>query len=173
MENIDAEIENKSIERIDEEIVDAKAATVQTKPVKIKKPRSEAQIKAFEKAKLKRQENFEKRKALKEDKEKTVINEIPVRDPPAPIYGVQQQQLPPATATTPAPFDWRQAPPPQPIINNYYYGQQTSNKPSKKVKKKVVIQSSDSDSDASESEEEEVYIEPTSSKSNPLFFSYT
>ena len=33
MENIDAEIENKSIERIDEEIVDAKAATVQTKPV--------------------------------------------------------------------------------------------------------------------------------------------
>lgn len=71
-ESIEAELESKSIEKVptitqeivevDEEVVSKKTE----KPKKSRKIRSQAQIEAFEKARVKRAENYEKRKLLKE-----------------------------------------------------------------------------------------------------------
>jgi len=65
MEQIDKELDAKQIEKseITETIVDT-----QDKPKKVKKPRSEAQIKAFEKARAKRMENLK----LKEQAEAVI-----------------------------------------------------------------------------------------------------
>ena len=59
MEGIEADIQSKSIERVAE----PEPAQVQTKSIeKPKKPRTEAQKEAFEKARLKRAENLKKKK---------------------------------------------------------------------------------------------------------------
>ena len=60
MEQIDKELDAKQIEKseITETIVDAPQPE---QPKKVKKPRSEAQIKAFEKARAKRKENLAKK----------------------------------------------------------------------------------------------------------------
>jgi len=67
MEQIDKELDAKQIEKseITETIVDAPQ---QEQPKKVKKPRSEAQIKAFEKARAKRMENLK----LKEKAEEVI-----------------------------------------------------------------------------------------------------
>ena len=64
-ETIEAELEAKSIEKdnISLEINDDDA---QRLPKKTKKIRSQAQIEAFEKARIKRAENYQKRQLLKE-----------------------------------------------------------------------------------------------------------
>ena len=61
MEQIDKELDAKQIEKseITETIVDAPQPE---QPKKVKKPRSEAQIKAFEKARAKRKETLAKKK---------------------------------------------------------------------------------------------------------------
>ena len=85
MEDIEQELEAKSIERDSVEIKEAEPeqetvtetvtvsgspqgiATEEVKPKKVKKPRSEKQIAAFEKARLKRAEGIAARKKQKEE----------------------------------------------------------------------------------------------------------
>jgi hypothetical protein len=67
MEDIEAELENKSIEKS----VEVSVKEVEPKP---KKPRSQAQKDAFEKARKKRAENLAKKKAEEEDKSDNVVS---------------------------------------------------------------------------------------------------
>ena len=162
MEDIEESIENKTIER----------DTTEVKPdgepaVKIKKPRSEAQKKAFEKARAARAVNFKKRQEERAKKD-TQIKEVPApvaelkpvlqRRPPSPRYREQQ---------------------PTTVTHNYYYNE--SPKP-KKIKKKIQVQSSDDESDEEEIQvvyqQESVVHEPSPTPpptrpTNPLKFKYT
>ena len=150
IEDIEAELENKSIEK-SVQIKEVEA------PKKEKKPRSQAQKEAFEKARKKRAENLAKKKA----EEKSYVDAVksnpePVEDiKPAPKRRGRPKKLtknqePPPQSFIPPPdpqlysqypyqvqsqaqphFNpynyWGggvQQPAPQPVVNNYYYGEQ-------------------------------------------------
>ena len=150
MEGIEAEIENKSIEK---SVVKEEIEAPKPKP---KKPRSQAQKEAFEKARKKRAENLAKKKAqelteneVAEEYEEEVVADIkppPKRrgrpkkamknQEPAPVsfipppdpqlysqypYPIQNQSIPPYNYWGGVPQQ-AQAPAPQPApVNNYYY----------------------------------------------------
>jgi len=181
MEGIEEQIDEKLIERdttTTSDIIESTESAVVTKPVKIKKERSPAQIAAFEKARIKRNENYQKRKALKENPVKTIIKEtIPEKLKPE----LSMRATEPLQAPAPTPWQAPMAQQPmaqQPIVNNYYYGHpppdhQTPT-PRGRKKKKVYYSSS------SEEEEEEVEIQPVSvlknynsTKKNNILFKYT
>lgn len=88
MEDIEAEIEEKIIEKINPSPAPqgAEPAAEELKPVRKKKPRTEAQKAAFEKARAKRLDNLKKKKeGLVEDKPVSVDEEVkPETTPPAP-----------------------------------------------------------------------------------------
>ena len=66
MEDIEQELDQKSIERVDEIPEPEPEPQAKQKPKKSKKVRSQAQIEAFERAKLKRAENIKARREKKE-----------------------------------------------------------------------------------------------------------
>jgi len=181
MEEIEAEIQEKVIEKLPEP---------ELKPVKEKKPRSEAQKAAFEKARLKRAENLKKKKetlvedtpphsvSIKEDKpppkkrgrprgstkakqlEKPRLPE-PVNNP---VYQPVNHNIPVANNLPqnyyhydPRAFPQPQ-PQPAPVNNYYYYGtpppQEELARPKPILKKQPIFESS------SEEEEEQEYGNP-------------
>jgi len=149
MEGIEAEIQNKSIEK-SIEIKEVEA------PQKEKKPRSQAQKEAFEKARKKRAENLAKKKAdevnyspinangteevaqvedikpapkrrgrpkkLTKNQEPQLQSFIPPPDPQLYQYPYQVQNQ---AQFNPYQY-WGGMPQqaPQPVVNNYYYGEQ-------------------------------------------------
>lgn len=167
-ESIEAELESKSIEKepslsleINEE---DQGLSIPVK--KSKKVRSQAQIEAFEKARKKRAENYEKRKLLKQQEKeekkqvKTKITEEinnlskeeikekinkktakPLSDHQEPSY-VQPPLAPQSYAS------YANQPP---VINNYYYNTLAPNESipveKRKGRKKKVVYITDSDSD--------------------------
>lgn len=80
MEEIDKELDEKMIEKseIQTTIVD------EVKP-KVKKPRSEAQIKAFEKARAKRMENLKKKEEVVSEVEQEVVSPDPHQTESRPV----------------------------------------------------------------------------------------
>jgi hypothetical protein len=154
MEGIEAELENKTIEK-SIEIKEVEA------PKKEKKPRSQAQKEAFEKARKKRAENLAKKK----EEEKSFVDAVksniePVEDiKPAPKRRGRPKKLtknqepqPVSFIPPPDPQVYSQypvqgqfnpyqywggvpQPPPQPVVNNYYYGEQHHHqaKPEQKI----------------------------------------
>lgn len=159
-EIIEEELDNKSIEKdnsISAEIIDDND-TIE-KPKKSKKVRSEAQIKAFEKARIKRQENYEKRKLLKEaekqekkevkTKIKEEINNLSTEEIKEKIKEkpklVRQNAVPQQPQPQYPQYNYHQ--PPTPIINNYYYNTPPPQQepPVKKGRKKKIVYVSDSD----------------------------
>ena len=172
MEHIEDELEAKSIERLDDD--ESSTITVEEpkveEPKKAKKKRSDKQIAAFEKAKIKRAENIAlKKKQKEEDKimRKTKIKEIKEEKEvvePLVFSTIQKETIPKPVVNT---SNSRQ-PSRDPVINNYYYygvpppqatcqAQETqephySKRKEKKSRKKVVEEYSSS----SEEEEEEV-----------------
>tara|TARA_R110002096_G_scaffold25375_1_gene79398 strand:- start:2786 stop:3385 length:600 start_codon:yes stop_codon:yes gene_type:complete len=156
-EIINKELDEKSIEKeptITSEIHDEPSDI--EKPKKSKKVRSQAQIEAFEKARIKRAENYEKRKLLKEaekqekkevkTKIKEEINnlsteEIKEKIKPKPKPNVVSQPV----MQAPPQYTYQQQP--TPIINNYYYNTppHIQEEIVKKGRKKKVVYVSDSD----------------------------
>ena len=150
MEGIEAELENKSIEK-SVQIKEVEA------PKKEKKPRSQAQKEAFEKARKKRAENLAKKKEeeksyvdvvksntepvevedikpapkrrgrpkkLTKNQEPQPVSFIPPPDPQLySQYPIQSQAQPHFN-----PYQYwggmPQQPQQQPVVNNYYYGEQ-------------------------------------------------
>ena len=164
-ETIEAELEAKSIEKdnISLEINDDPHAGPDDKPKKTKKIRSQAQIEAFEKARIKRAENYQKRQLLKEqDKQnkkeiKTKITEEINSLSTEEIKEKIKPKLPRQNAVQDTPpqhsYGHYNHQPPTPIINNYYYNTPPPPQEVKrKGRKKKVVESSSS----SEDEEEEV-----------------
>ena len=162
MEDIEAELEAKSIER-DVEIKEviselepepepepvAPAATLEVK--KTKKPRSEKQIAAFEKARIKRAEGIANRKKLKEEQKlqkKEEKKQVKLQDVAVPI--VQENSIPKPVVNTPAQRE-------QVIQNHYYYygvppPNHDNNKPKKSKKSKRPPTPSSSESESSDEE---------------------
>ena len=185
MEDIEAELKEKSIERVIEEVKE-------TPKPKTKKPRSQAQIEAFEKAKLKRAENLRLKKEQKEkDKleKKTKIKEFKQElDSPTPARQGEEPELIAKAKEQIKPNSVRvqennvskpviQTPPnsrEQVIQNHYYYygvpppqqEQHTISKPKKKKKSKKPPTPPSSESE-SESSDEEYYNEPKSPPVEP------
>lgn len=139
MEDIEAEIQEKVIEKV-VDIVEKQPEEL--KPVKQKKPRTEAQKAAFEKARAKRMENLKKKQAAEpevaaqvEDKPAPkkrgrprgvkVKEEIPVRPEPVnhPVYQPVNHGIPFNQNIPQNYYQWSPQPmPPQPApVNNYYY----------------------------------------------------
>lgn len=208
MEKIEEEINEKLIEKDTDESPTAPAppapatGTGSAPAEKKKKERTPAQKAAFEKARQKRAENYQKRKALKEQtkiKEVTSLSQVDpeiiedlrksaVAPPTAPSVKRPQVSFAPPPPQDYAPLGggawhpqqaWQQ--PPQPVINNYYYGT-TPGSPAvtepkeRKKKKKVIIPESSSEE---ESDEEVNNYNPfLKNKSKPqnknnLLFKYT
>jgi hypothetical protein len=140
MEDIEAEIQEKVIEKVVE--------TEELKPVKQKKPRTEAQKAAFEKARAKRMENLKKKQeeevtAQVEDKPAPAVTaapkrrgrprgnkvkeQIPVRPEPVnhPVYQPVNHGIPFNQNIPQNYYQWSPQPipqQPQPVNNYYYYG---------------------------------------------------
>ena len=172
-EDIEKELEEKTIERDQVEIkevssvsedVEPQAVALQGEPQpqapvkKVKKPRSEKQIAAFEKARIKRAEGIANRKKQKEeDKLNKKLQKKEVKFNPS-VEVVQEKSVPkPIINTTPSASAREQ------VIQNhyYYYGvpppetdhqYNKSNKKKKKLKRPPTPSSSESES---ESEEEQ------------------
>lgn len=145
MENIEAELENKSIERVDPEPSD--------EPKKrTKKERSPAQIAAFEKARKKRAENLalKKQNKIKEPEKENFIDNLVDEEPP-PRKPIKTQST--RKQALKSVDEYHDYPQKQPIINNYYYGtnnhdhQEVKQKKSRKKKVQIVESSSEDDSD--------------------------
>ncbi len=150
---IDQELEQKSIEKIP--TLSAEISDSQDEPPKkSKKVRSEAQIAAFEKARLKRAENYEKRKLLKEQEKqekkeiktkiKEKVNNLSTEEIKEEIQKPIKKpvpNLPPQHSY--GHYNYQQ--PQTPIINNYYYNTPPPQEPVKKGRKKKVVYVSDSD----------------------------
>ena len=171
MEDIESELENKSIER--EETPDAEPKK------RTKKERSPAQIAAFEKAKIKRAENIALKKQAKaqqikepapQDTEAKKIIDIwknIVDEEQPPRKPIKTQSTRKQTIKSVDDYhDYQE--PRQPIINNYYYGTNNHDaappKPERQKrgrKKKVEIVESSSDS---ESDDDEDYTPPAPKK---------
>ena len=175
MEDIEKELEEKSIERdvqvqITELGSEAEEPEVieeapKTPVKKVKKARSEKQIAAFEKARLKRAEGIAARKKDKEEQKelKKELKKNPLPSEVVPRISPVQEQSIPKPVIQPSPSR-------EQVIQNhyYYYGvpppqhDKQSNKKKKKSKRPPTPSSSESES----SEEEEsggsnfVYDEP-------------
>ena len=184
MEDIEAELESKTIERVEVEDVvedveaevkeiaeslveDTPPHTVSVTPKKAKKPRSEKQIAAFEKARVKRAEGIAARKAKKEEdkikkkeaKKVEKLQDVPVVESqvsvPKPVVNV--------TAPSNNPRD-------QVIQNHYYYygvppPNHDYNEPNKKNKKSSrrrppTPSSSESESEEEQPQEQQYYEQP-------------
>ena len=188
MEDIEKELEEKSIERDvevqitevvsepEEVIPEAVQAPAPVK--KVKKPRSEKQIAAFEKARLKRAEGIASRKKNKEE-QKELKKEVKKQEKKLQdVAIVQEQTIPKPVVNTPTSKE-------QVIQNHYYYyGVPPPNHDytePKKKKKKSKRPPTPSSSESESSEEEEsggsnfVYDEPQAQQYQPpkLKFSYT
>tara|TARA_R110000737_G_scaffold198230_1_gene218313 strand:+ start:25 stop:600 length:576 start_codon:yes stop_codon:yes gene_type:complete len=173
MEDIEKELEEKSIERDvevqitevvsepEEVIPEAVQAPAPVK--KVKKPRSEKQIAAFEKARLKRAEGIASRKKNKEE-QKELKKEVKKQEKKLQdVAIVQEQTIPKPVVNTPTSKE-------QVIQNHYYYyGVPPPNHDytePKKKKKKSKRPPTPSSSESESSEEEEsggsnfVYDEP-------------
>jgi len=186
MEDIEAELESKTIERVEvEEVVEEAEAspqaeeslvedtpphTVSVTPKKVKKPRSEKQILAFEKARLKRAEGIAARKAKKEEdkiKKKEEKKEAKLQDVPV----VESQvSVPKPVVNTPTPSH---NPREQVIQNHYYYygvpppraAEHDYNEPNKKNRKSSrkrppTPSSSESESEEEQPQEQQYYEQP-------------
>tara|TARA_R110000851_G_scaffold171737_1_gene318047 strand:- start:841 stop:1416 length:576 start_codon:yes stop_codon:yes gene_type:complete len=182
MEDIEAELESKTIERVEVEDVvedvveeaevadslveDTPPHTVSVTPKKAKKPRSAKQIEAFEKARVKRAEGIAARKAKKEEDKikkkeakKEKLQDVPVVESqvsvPKPVVNV--------TAPSNNPRD-------QVIQNHYYYygvppPNHDYNEPNKKNKKSSrkrppTPSSSESESEEEQQHEQQYYEQP-------------
>ena len=114
MEDIEQELEAKSIERDSVEIKEVEEpqpgqetvteTVTETKPVKkVKKPRSEKQIAAFEKARLKRAEGIAARKKQKEETKLQKKEEKKELKKEVQAPSVQENNIPkPVVNTTPS-----------------------------------------------------------------------
>ncbi len=133
MENIESELENKSIERVDPE----PSQSIDEPKKRTKKERSPAQIAAFEKARKKRAENLalKKEKKVKEPDiaDENIIDNFVDEEPPPRKPIKTQSTRKQALKSVEEYHDYPQQPK-QPIINNYYYG--TNNHEHQEVKQK-------------------------------------
>ena len=188
MEDIEAELESKTIERVEvedvvEDVVEEAEApkggtceslvedtpphTVSVTPKKVKKPRSEKQILAFEKARVKRAEGIAARKAKKEEdkiKKKEAKKEEKLQD--VPVVESQVSVPKPVVNTPTAPHNPRE----QVIQNHYYYygvppPNHDYNEPNKKNKKSSrkrppTPSSSESESEEEQPQEQQYYEQP-------------
>ena len=191
MEDIEKELEEKSIERdvqvqITELGSEAEEPEVieeapKTPVKKVKKARSEKQIAAFEKARLKRAEGIAARKKDKEEQKelKKELKKNPLPSEVVPRISTVQEQSIPKPVIHPSPSR-------EQVIQNhyYYYGvppPQHDNNVSNKKKKKSKRPPTPSSSESESSEEEEsggsnfVYDEPQPQQYQPpkYQFSYT
>ena len=157
-EIIENELEAKSIEKdVTLDIVDAKATD--DNPKKTKKIRSQAQIEAFEKARIKRAENYQKRQLLKQQQhqeKKEIKTQIQEKVNSLSTEEIKEELKKPVKKSV------QDTPPqhsyghynhqgPTPIINNYYYNTpQPPPEVKKKGRKKKVVYVSDSESDDEE-----------------------
>ena len=187
MEEIEAELEQKSIERVESVIKEVKEQVLVEPPAKAKpkRARSQKQIEAFEKAKLKRAENLRLKKEQKEkDKleKKTKIKEFKKEldsDPPQREQAeqskpnsvrVQEKNVSKPVIQTPASAPNSRE---QVIQNHYYYygvpppQQEHSISKSKKKKKSKKPPTPPSSESESESSDEEYYHEPKSPPVEP------
>tara|TARA_R110002124_G_scaffold77603_1_gene207872 strand:+ start:1096 stop:1683 length:588 start_codon:yes stop_codon:yes gene_type:complete len=159
MEKIEDELDNKSIERSpDEENITIKVEE-QVDKKRTKKERSPAQIAAFEKARLKRQENYKKRQEQKTEATGPPLVGDLVDDgvTPEPRKPIKTQSTRKQALKSVDDYHDYQEPniSRQPIINNYYYGtNQYKSGNKKKSKKKVEIVEPSSDSEYTDSDEE-------------------
>tara|TARA_R110000764_G_scaffold48418_3_gene107558 strand:- start:4808 stop:5416 length:609 start_codon:yes stop_codon:yes gene_type:complete len=169
-DEIEAELEAKSIEKdISFSIDDIEEIE---KPKKSKKVRSQAQIQAFEKARVKRAENFEKRKLLKEQEKlekkevktkiKEEINNLSTEEIKEKIIKKTSKSLDNVVPPTVQHSYGHYAHQP-PVINNYYYNTLSPdmNATEKRGRKKKVVYESDSD------EEQLPEVKRTSKKLTP------
>jgi hypothetical protein len=171
MENIENELDNKSIER-DETPLPA-AADAEPKK-RTKKERSPAQIAAFEKARKKRAENLALKKEAKNkepspeakniiDNWKNIVDEEPPPRKPIKTQSTRKQALKSVEEYHDYPQQQK-----QPIINNYYYGtnnhehigKETKQKKSRKKKVPVEVSSSDSEGEVYTDDDDEDYTPP-------------
>tara|TARA_R110000822_G_scaffold266621_1_gene390390 strand:+ start:294 stop:893 length:600 start_codon:yes stop_codon:yes gene_type:complete len=190
MEDIEAELESKTIERVEVEDVvedvepvaqrevaeslveDSPPHAVSVTPKKAKKPRSEKQILAFEKARVKRAEGIAARKKQKEEdkiKKKESKKEAKLQD--VPVVESQESQVsargakPVVNVTAPS-----NNPREQVIQNHYYYygvppPNHDYNEPNKKNKKSSrkrppTPSSSESESEEEQQHEQQYYEQP-------------
>tara|TARA_R110002096_G_scaffold58829_3_gene147867 strand:+ start:2316 stop:2900 length:585 start_codon:yes stop_codon:yes gene_type:complete len=158
MEKIEDELDNKSIERSpDEENITIKVEE-QVDKKRTKKERSPAQIAAFEKARLKRQENYKKRQEQKtEATGPPLVGDQVDEITPEPRKPIKTQSTRKQALKSVDDYHDYQEPniSRQPIINNYYYGtNQYKSGNKKKSKKKVEIVEPSSDSEYTDSDEE-------------------
>ena len=187
MEDIEKELEEKSIERdvqvqITELEPEPEVIEEAPKPPvkKVKKARSEKQIAAFEKARLKRAEGIASRKKDKEEQKelKKELKKNPLPSEVVPRISPVQEQSIPKPVIQPSPSR-------EQVIQNhyYYYGvppPQHDNNVSNKKKKKSKRPPTPSSSESESSEEESggsnfVYDEPQPQQYQPpkYQFSYT
>ena len=183
MEDIEAELESKTIERVEVEDVvedvveeaevadslveDTPPHTVSVTPKKAKKPRSAKQIEAFEKARVKRAEGIATRKKQKEEdkikkkeaKKVEKLQDVPVVE--------SQVSVPKPVVNVTAPSN---NPREQVIQNHYYYygvppPSHDYNEPNKKNKKSSrkrppTPSSSESESEEEQQHEQQYYEQP-------------
>ena len=181
MEDIEAELESKSIERIPgdevevdnepepvvEPVEEIKEAVAEIKPVEVvkksKKVRSQKQIEAFEKARKKRAEILAEKKLQKEaEKEQKKEEKKALKKAPPPPVDTQDVNLmkPMSQGGNPVPHPVN---PRHEVVNNYYYynvepdHHETPKRKKKKSKRRPPTPSS-SESESSDEEEEEVAV---------------
>ena len=167
IERDSVEIKEVEPEPVTEAVTEAVTEPViEPKPVKVKKPRSEKQKAAFEKARLKRAEGIASRKKQKEE-DKVKKKELKK----APL--VEEQSVPNPIVNTPASKPALSHNKDQVIQNHYYYygvpppehDYSKSNKKKKKSKRPPTPSSSES-----ESEEEYYKDEPPQHEQVPQYY---
>ena len=141
---------------------------IEPKPVKVKKPRSEKQKAAFEKARLKRAEGIASRKKQKEE-DKVKKKELKK----APL--VEEQSVPKPVINTPASTPALSHNKDQVIQNHYYYygvppPEHDYNKGKKKKKKSKRPPTPSSSESESESEEEYYKDEPPQQEQEQQYY---
>jgi len=178
--------EGEEINIIDDElkdagVVDEVPSVIEEKPKKTKKVRSQKQIEAFEKARLKRAENLKIKKQLeaekklakkaeKEEVKKEVKQRLMQKEEQSSI-DVYQPEVPVPSAPTKIPAPANATRYKEQVVNNYYYYHappevypEGYQEPPKKRsvgsqrKKKVVFQEPEPETS---SEEEEIYYPPS------------
>ena len=172
MEDIEKELEEKSIERdVQVQITELEPEVIEEAPIpeavqapapvkKVKKARSEKQIAAFEKARLKRAEGIASRKKDKEEQKelKKELKKNPLPSEVVPRISTVQEQSIPKPVVQPSTSK-------EQVIQNhyYYYGvppPQHDNNVSNKKKKKSKRPPTPSSSESESSEEEEYEVKP-------------
>lgn len=208
MEEINEELEQKEVERVKLDVSDIEREALDgdvlaqeesdknfdesfTQPAPTPKPkrqRTQKQIEAFEKARIKRAENIAKKKKEKEEnkgKRKTKIVEEPSVIDSLPQQKVEELKKR-AIEETPRKVKFSQQPPPQ-VINNYYYGSEFKDaltrqnsvggnnvKPSLRSSRTKLPQQPKNEVSESESESDEEYAPapPREEKSNTLKYRF-